>query len=326
MDDYGVLKEAVTVAGQVVSGGVAMIAVVTGKSAWAPAIAGLENFYNRIFGVLVGVGMVGLYIVSTYQVSASAFAITAFVAAVLGVFGAARYLRLYSDLCFRCPHDDNLYIKGWQLKTLALAVLGGNINLPKPYGPLAAPPTSAVEYFCNSGKDPDMIWDEESQSGAKVSLFAAYGVAMVLLTLALAAASYAVTQVKLEITRTPTQTRIELPADVLFDFDKADIKSSSNATLEKAAAMLRDQNITAARIEGYTDEKGSAPHNLVLSEQRAAAVYNWLINEAGLKNIKFTVQGFGATKFVAPNVKPDGSDDAAGRAKNRRVEIVFDTH
>jgi len=52
-------------------------------------------------------------------------------------------------------------------------------------------------------------------------------------------------------------------------------------------------------------------------------VKDWFVNKKGLKNPGVTTQGFGATKPVAPNTKPDGSDDPAGRQKNRRVEIVI---
>jgi photosystem I P700 chlorophyll a apoprotein A2 len=47
-----------------------------------------------------------------------------------------------------------------------------------------------------------------------------------------------------------------------------------------------------------------------------------LANKEGLKNVRFATRGFGAKKPVAPNTKPDGSDDPEGRQKNRRVEII----
>ena len=48
----------------------------------------------------------------------------------------------------------------------------------------------------------------------------------------------------------------------------------------------------------------------------------WLTEKEGLRNAEFAIQGFGAQKPVAPNKKPDGSDDPQGRQKNRRVEII----
>ena len=60
-----------------------------------------------------------------------------------------------------------------------------------------------------------------------------------------------------------------------------------------------------------------------LSQNRAKSVKTWLMTREKLKGTKFVTQGFGAKNPVAPNTKPDGSDDPTGRQKNRRVEIVF---
>ena len=110
---------------------------------------------------------------------------------------------------------------------------------------------------------------------------------------------------------------------MLFDFDKANIKAQAAVTLKQAASVIRDKAKGVVQIEGYTDAKGSDAYNQRLSGQRATAVKTWLINKEGLKNVKFETHGFGAKKPVAPNTKPDGSDDPAGRQKNRRVEIIL---
>jgi outer membrane protein OmpA-like peptidoglycan-associated protein len=60
-----------------------------------------------------------------------------------------------------------------------------------------------------------------------------------------------------------------------------------------------------------------------LSENRADAVKNWLVQNASIAGARITTQVWGETKPVAPNKKPDGSDDPEGRQKNRRVEIVL---
>jgi photosystem I P700 chlorophyll a apoprotein A2 len=60
-----------------------------------------------------------------------------------------------------------------------------------------------------------------------------------------------------------------------------------------------------------------------LSENRADAVKAWLVKNASIAGSRITTQGWGETKPVAPNKKPDGSDDPEGRQKNRRVEIVL---
>jgi hypothetical protein len=57
--------------------------------------------------------------------------------------------------------------------------------------------------------------------------------------------------------------------------------------------------------------------------ERAESVKHWLIVVEKLAGPGFAARGFGATRFAAPNTKQDGSDDPAGRQKNRRVEIVI---
>jgi outer membrane protein OmpA-like peptidoglycan-associated protein len=127
----------------------------------------------------------------------------------------------------------------------------------------------------------------------------------------------------LAIKETPTEVTIELNADVLFDFDKADVLPKAEDTLQKAADFIRERAKGAVRIEGHTDAKGDDAYNMRLSLRRADSVRNWLAGRAGLNTIQFATQGLGETKPVAPNTKPDGSDDPEGRQKNRRVSIVM---
>jgi outer membrane protein OmpA-like peptidoglycan-associated protein len=127
----------------------------------------------------------------------------------------------------------------------------------------------------------------------------------------------------LDIKETPTEVRIELAADVLFEFDKADLLPKAQQTLSQAADIIREKAKGKVRIDGYTDAKGSDALNQRLSELRAAAVQTWFKTKGNVKSVSFVTQGFGAKSPVAPNTKPDGSDDPAGRQKNRRVEIVI---
>jgi outer membrane protein OmpA-like peptidoglycan-associated protein len=127
----------------------------------------------------------------------------------------------------------------------------------------------------------------------------------------------------IEIKETPTEVRVDMAADVLFDFDKADPLPKADETLQKAADFIRDRaKGGAVRIEGHTDAKGNDAYNQKLSERRAASVKNWFVAH-GLSNVKFSTEGFGAKKPIAQNTKPDGSDDPDGRQKNRRVELVI---
>lgn len=127
----------------------------------------------------------------------------------------------------------------------------------------------------------------------------------------------------LQVKETGQEIRIELAADVLFDFDKADLRPAAQKTLHQAAGIIQDKAKGAVRIEGHTDSKGNEAYNQKLSERRAASVKTWFVDKEGLGSVQFTSQGFGAKKPVASNTKPDGSDDPDGRQKNRRVEIVL---
>jgi OmpA-OmpF porin, OOP family len=78
------------------------------------------------------------------------------------------------------------------------------------------------------------------------------------------------------------------------------------------------------QVRGHTDSKGGAAYNQGLSERRARTVADLL--ERKYPNLvgRIDAVGFGATQPVAPNTNPDGSDNPAGRAANRRVDIEFD--
>ncbi len=111
---------------------------------------------------------------------------------------------------------------------------------------------------------------------------------------------------------------IDLPADVLFDFDKATIRPDAEPALARAAELLKSYPRAQVSIGGHTDAKGDDAYNEGLSLRRARAVADRLQGPAG-RPLK--AEGFGERRPVAPNVRPDGADDPAGRQKNRRVEI-----
>ncbi|MFN2412733.1 MAG: OmpA family protein [Pyrinomonadaceae bacterium] len=127
----------------------------------------------------------------------------------------------------------------------------------------------------------------------------------------------------LRVKESDTEIRIELAADVLFDFDKADILPKAEEALKQAADIIRNKAKSTVRVEGHTDAKGSDAYNQKLSERRAAAVKVWFADKEGIKNVEFSTTGFGAKQPKVPNKKPDGSDDPEGRQKNRRVEIIL---
>ena len=116
---------------------------------------------------------------------------------------------------------------------------------------------------------------------------------------------------------------VNLPADVLFDFDKAELRADAQETLHEVGALLLEKRRRSIAITGHTDAIGKDAYNQRLSERRAVAVKTWLVSREGVKSPPITTSGRGARDPVAPNRKPDGSDDPEGRQLNRRVTIVF---
>jgi outer membrane protein OmpA-like peptidoglycan-associated protein len=130
----------------------------------------------------------------------------------------------------------------------------------------------------------------------------------------------ALKELKAEVTA--AEIKIDLAADVLFDFDKASIKKEAEPSLQNLATVLNANPGAAVTIEGHTDAKGADAYNQTLSEQRAASVKQWLVANAKVNGANISTRGWGKTKPVSYNAKPDGSDDPEGRAKNRRVQVI----
>jgi outer membrane protein OmpA-like peptidoglycan-associated protein len=126
-----------------------------------------------------------------------------------------------------------------------------------------------------------------------------------------------------DIRETAQELRIELAADVLFDFDKADIRPEAAAALGEAAELIRQKSRGPVRVQGHTDSRGGDAYNQKLSERRAAAVALWLRTRGGLTTKQFQTSGLGSLQPAVPNQKPDGSDDPEGRQKNRRVTLTI---
>ncbi|APG29067.1 hypothetical protein A7E78_07905 [Syntrophotalea acetylenivorans] len=104
--------------------------------------------------------------------------------------------------------------------------------------------------------------------------------------------------------------------DVLFDVNKAELKPGGILTIEKLAAFLDEYPARRIMIEGFTDSTGAAEYNQGLSERRALAVRQALLDR-GTESVRIEFKGYGEEFPVATNVT------AAGRQMNRRVEIII---
>ncbi len=106
--------------------------------------------------------------------------------------------------------------------------------------------------------------------------------------------------------------------DVLFTTGHADLKSGATGHLDQLVAFLNKYPDRTAVIEGYTDNVGSEDYNQGLSERRAEAVRAYLTDQ-GIAGGRLRATGKGDASPVA------GNDTAAGRQRNRRVEVVINS-
>ncbi|HEX6242050.1 MAG TPA: OmpA family protein, partial [Polyangiales bacterium] len=110
--------------------------------------------------------------------------------------------------------------------------------------------------------------------------------------------------------------KIKVKGTIYFAPNTANIESRSTPLLvEIASVLMSHPELLQVEIQGHTDDTGTAARNTQLSEDRAAAVKDWLV-KAGVERERLLAKGYGAEKPIAPNVTEQT------RAKNRRVEFV----
>jgi outer membrane protein OmpA-like peptidoglycan-associated protein len=113
----------------------------------------------------------------------------------------------------------------------------------------------------------------------------------------------------------PAPRKIETLAGPSFDFDKVHLRPEGVAKVEHAVKVMQESPDMHVVVEGYTDSIGSDAYNLRLSERRAEVVRDLMVQK-GISASRITTRGFGKANPVADN------KTAAGRAENRRVEII----
>ena len=116
--------------------------------------------------------------------------------------------------------------------------------------------------------------------------------------------------------RTPDGWVLTLPETVLFDYNQDTIRQDACTKLGEVARLLTHYDRATIAVQGHTDDTGSREHNADLSLRRARAVATAL-SDQGISSGRMTVEGFGSDRPVASNA------DDAGKARNRRVEVVL---
>ena len=125
-------------------------------------------------------------------------------------------------------------------------------------------------------------------------------------------------------TPTPTPRVIDkMTLRVLFDFNKATLTKNDLVELDKAIDFVKKYPGSRTILEGHTDNTGSDKYNLELSQKRAEAVRQYLIQAGVVDEARISAVGFGPTRPIAPNKTEEGKDNPDGRAQNRRVEIII---
>lgn len=110
--------------------------------------------------------------------------------------------------------------------------------------------------------------------------------------------------------------KITFDSGLLFDFDKATLRSASEQNLTNLAVILNKYPDTNVLLEGHTDAKGSDDYNLNLSRSRAQSVSSFLSGRQ-VSAARFTITGYGEAQPIATN------DTEEGRQQNRRVEVAI---
>jgi outer membrane protein OmpA-like peptidoglycan-associated protein len=109
--------------------------------------------------------------------------------------------------------------------------------------------------------------------------------------------------------------RVELHG-IYFNSGSAVLLDESEPMLKQVSSLVKTSSAEMLTIEGHTDNIGSADYNQKLSEARAAAVRDALVNRYGVPSARLTSRGYGLTRPVETNATVEG------RARNRRVELT----
>ncbi len=116
------------------------------------------------------------------------------------------------------------------------------------------------------------------------------------------------------VTRAGNNIILNMPGNVTFATDSADINANFYNVLSDVALVLNEFEKTYVNVDGHTDSTGSDSYNMQLSQQRAGSVSQYLISEQVMSQ-RLIVQGYGESRPIADN------GTAQGRQLNRRVEI-----
>jgi len=120
---------------------------------------------------------------------------------------------------------------------------------------------------------------------------------------------------KLQIPLQPIDTGIIELKNIFFDVNKWDLKAESKAELQKIISFIKANPTLKIEFSGHTDNSGDKVFNKTLSNNRAKAIYDYVIEKGAIPATNLSYKGYGDTKPKAPNDTPEN------KAKNRRTEL-----
>lgn len=120
----------------------------------------------------------------------------------------------------------------------------------------------------------------------------------------------------IEVQRQGDNIILRMPGDVTFASNSADLSANFFGPLDRMAATINEYRQTTVDVVGHADATGDDAYNQALSERRAGSVASYLISR-GVMRERLFVTGRGETQPIASN------DTPAGRAQNRRVEVIL---
>jgi outer membrane protein OmpA-like peptidoglycan-associated protein len=118
------------------------------------------------------------------------------------------------------------------------------------------------------------------------------------------------------VTRVGDSIVLNMPSNITFDTDQAEVKSQFYPVLDSVAEVFKEYNKTLIDVVGHTDSSGNPDHNYDLSRRRAASVAQYMSSQE-LDPSRFSVDGRGEREPIASN------STASGKSRNRRVEITI---
>jgi outer membrane protein OmpA-like peptidoglycan-associated protein len=114
---------------------------------------------------------------------------------------------------------------------------------------------------------------------------------------------------------------IGMPGGALYDYNSWDLKADAIEQLQKLGELIKRNPKATFSIEGHTDSTGTPEYNQTLSERRAEAVRDWLVQSMKIAPERIQTRGFGSSKLIV-----SGDKSIEEQAPNRRVEIVIKTN